>query len=210
MFKREWTVFGILAGCSAAVTIFAAVYKRSDGAKVKWLTYVAIVAIVVTLAFLALLLYLNAKNKFDGLLARDNFVAQKQYVWGKQKLLIDFDSQRIANTYISIKPIVSFDEVANFRIETYHIGERAELPEDQCFVSLVIAVKKEGFEDEYLYIPAYEVQVSAEDVSDIKQISQELVAKYPELEEVAALQSDVKKILEINAAKGIHYNIRND
>lgn len=210
MFKREWTVFGILSACTVAVTLFALLYTRTDGTRVEWLLYVAIVAIVATLALLAFLVYTHVTQRFNLLLAREHFVAQKQYAWRDQKLCIDFDSERIANTYISTRPIVAFSEVAGFRIETYRIGEHAELDEDQCFVSLVIAISKAGVEDEYMYIPAYEVQVSAEDGWDVKEITEELAEKYPELADVLALQQDVKRIVEINAANGIHYNIRND
>lgn len=206
MFKREWTVFGILSACSVGVTLFARLYTRADGTKVEWLSHVAAVAIVLTLVFLALLLYLTAKQKFAALLAREQFVAQKQYEWQDQKLLIDFDSQRIANTYLSTKPIIPFSDVVRFRIETYHVGAHGELPEDQCFVSLVIAVSKEGYESEYLYIPAYEVQVSAEDALGITEVTAELAEKYPELTDVFELQTDVKKILEINAANGVRAN----
>ena len=210
MFKREWTTFGILCACTVAVTLFARLYTRADGTQVEWLLYVAIVAIVATLAFLAFLLYLTAKQKFDRLLLREHFVAQKQYKWADQKLLIDFDSQRLANTYISTKPIVPFSEVVSFRIETYRNGARVELPEDQCFVSYVISISKAGFTSEYLYIPAYEIKVSAEDANDIKEISDELAEKYPELTDMLALQKDIKKILEINASNGIRHNISNN
>ena len=210
MFKREWTVFGVLSACTVAVTFFSIFYTRSDGTKVAWLSNVAVVAIVATFAFLAVLLYLNAKHKFYRLLSNEHFVPQKQYTWDDQKLFIDFDSQRIANTYLSTKPFVAFDEVVSFRIERYHIGARAELPEDQCFVSLVIAVKKEGFESEYLYISAYEVQVESADIQeDLKEISAELVEKYPELQQLFELQSDVKSILEMNKANANRANVEN-
>lgn len=211
MFKREWTVFSILAACTVAVTCFSFIYTRSDGTKVEWLTYVAAVAILATLAFLALLLYLHAKQKFNILLAREHFVAQKQYDWAHEKLLIDFDSKRIANTYLSTKPIVAFADIASFRLESYRIGEQEELPENQRFLSLVITVKKDGFEDEYLYIPAFEVKVESADITDgMKEVGAELVEKYPELKALVELQSDLKQIVAINEASGIHYNIQNN
>ena len=208
MFKREWTVFGILSACTVAVTLFAALYTQSNGSKVEWLSHVAAVAIVATLAFLAILLYFNAKQKFDRILSRENFVAQKQYEWDRQRLLIDFDSQRIANTYLSTKPIINFSDVLSFRIETYRIGAHEELSEEYVFISFVITLKKEGFEFEYQYLPVFEVKVSADDANDIKEVTTELVKKYPELDDMFALQEDVKRILEINAANGIRSNVQ--
>lgn len=208
MFKKEWTAFGILSAFTVALTLFTLFYTRKDGTHVGWLLYVAIVAIVATFALLVFLLYLSITQRFNILLQREHFVAQKQYAWRDQKLLIDFDSNRLANTYISTKPIVQFSEVASFRIETYRSGENAELDEDQCFVSLVIAISKAGFESEYLYIPAYEVKVSAEDGWDVKEITEELAEKYPKLADMLELQQDVKRIIEINAANGIHYNVQ--
>ena len=210
MFKREWTVFGVLSACTVAVTLFSLIYKRSDGTKVEWLSYIVGIAIVVTVAFLAVLLYFSAKQKFDILLQREGFVASKQYNWEGNRLLIDFDSQRLANTYLSTKPIVPFCDVLSFRIETYRIGEHEELSEEQCFLSFVISIKKEDFDYEYQYIPLFEVKVDSADAADIKEITQELTDKYPELTDMLALQTDVKKILEINAANGVRSNIKNN
>ena len=210
MFKREWTVFGVLSACTVAVTLFSLIYTRSDGTKVEWLSYVVIIAIVVTVAFLAMLLYFSARQKFDILLQREGFVASKQYKWDKHLVCLDFDSQRLANTYLSTKPIVPFSDVLSFRIETYRIGAHEELPEDQCFLSFVISIKKEGFDYEYQYIPVFEVKVDSADVAEVKEITQELTDKYPELTDMMALQTDVKKILEINAANGVHSNIQSN
>ena len=79
-----------------------------------------------------------------------------------------------------------------------------------CFVSFVITVTKEGFETEYLYIPVFEVKVDAKDVQHVKEITAELVEKYPELSDMMELQTDIKKILDINVANGIHHNIVKD
>lgn len=200
MFKREWTIFGILAACAIGVTLFARFYTRQDGTSVTWLTYVAAVAIFATLILGALLIFLYVTQRFNVLLQREHFVAQKQYQWADQKLLIDYDSQRLANTYIATRPVIPFSDVASFRIETYHVGARKELPADQCFVSLVIAITTDSVAGEYLYLPAYEVQVSSQDVQDVKEITAELLDKYPLLADMFALQQDVKKILEINSA----------
>ena len=209
MFKREWTVFGALSACTVAVIFFALFYK-SDGARVQWLTYVAVIAVIATLCFLAFMLYINAKQKFDRLLATEQFVIDKLYAWGKFKLVIDFESQRIANNYLSTRAIIPFSDVAGYRLETYHKNEDVELDEEHVFLSLVISLKKDGFEFEYQYLPVFEVQVESADVQDIKEVTQELTEKYPELTDMFALQEDIRKILEINATNGIRSNLRNN
>ncbi|MCH5157300.1 MAG: hypothetical protein J1G02_05450 [Clostridiales bacterium] len=206
MFKREWTVFTILSVCTVAITVFAIIYKY-DGARVEWLTYVAVVAIIATLAFLVYLLYINAKQKFDRLLSREQFVANKEYMWGNYKLLIDFESQRLANNYLSTRAIIPFSDVAGYRIETYHKNDDVELSDEHVFLSLVITLKKAGFEFEYQYLPVFEIKVNTEDVNDIKEVTSELVAKYPELSDVLALQEDLSTILQTNIAHGIRSNI---
>ena len=209
MFKREWTVFSVLSACTVAVTALAIFYKP-DGTKVGWLTYIAVIAIVATVGFLAFLLYLNAKQKFDRLLATEQFVADKTYTWGKFKLVMDFQSQRLANSYLSTRAIIPFCDVAGYRMETYRKNEEMELSEEQSFVSLVITLKKDGFEFEYQYLPVFEIKVSTVDVNDIKEVTPELMAKYPELADMLALQQDLASILEINVANGIRSNIQSD
>ena len=209
MFKREWTVFGALSACTVAV-IFFALFYRSDGARVQWLSYVAVVAVVATLCFLAFMLYLNAKQKFDRLLAKEQFAIDKQYEWGKFKLLIDFQGQRIANNYLSTRAIIPFSDVAGYRLETYRKNEDVELDDEHVFLSLVISLKKDGFEFEYQYLPVFEMKVESVDVQDIKEVTQDLTEKYPELTDMFALQQDARKILEINVANGIHSNLRNN
>lgn len=210
MFKREWTVFGLLSACTVAVTFFAIFYRQPDGAKVEWLFYVAVVAIVATICFLVFLLYLNAKQKFDRLLVKEQFNADKRYLWGRYKLLIDFESQRLANNYLSTRAIIPFCEVAGYRLETYRKNDDVELDEDQVFTSLVITLKKDGFEFEYQYLPVFEIKVESADVQDINEITPKLVEKNPELADVLALQQDLNNILEINLANGIHSNVRNN
>ena len=60
MFKKEWTVLGILSACTVAVCCFACFYKQPDGTRVGWLAYVAIVAVVATLALPAFVVPLTS------------------------------------------------------------------------------------------------------------------------------------------------------
>ena len=205
MFKKDWIVFSILATFTVGLTVFTAVYRQPSGAHVTWLAYVVAVAIIATIAYLIYLLYAISKQSFARLMKRENFNSDKSYVSKDVELHFDFSSKRVANNYISIKPIFPFDEVIGYHFETFRIsGETyAEhlqvLPEEERFVSIVMTVKKPEREFEYLYIPMFEVKVDSADIGEtVESISPELVEKYPDLQQLVDLQKDIEAILEIN------------
>lgn len=210
MTKKKWISLAIILMCAVIVlSIFSFVFKAQTGVDLPWWAYIIALVIYALIVYLVIILAARSKQEFDALLARENFTVDKEYKWDRHSLYIDFTSKRIANTYLSTKPIVPFCDIAGLRIESYQSGIEQELPDDKRFLSLVLTVKKEGFEYEYLYIPMYEIAVDVADIPEqSNEISAELVEKYPELKDMHELQADVKKILETNLADGIHSNVQ--
>ena len=187
-----------------ALTVFSAVYKP-DGTNVSWLAYVAAVAIVATVAYLIYLLYVMSKQRFARILKRENFNTEKLYVWKNNELHLDFSGKLVANNHLSTKPIFPFSDVVGYRFEAFRISgdtyaEHLEvLPDGERFVSIVLTIKKPEREFEFLYIPMFEVKVANSDIGEtIENISDELLEKYPDLQQLVDLQKDVDNILEIN------------
>ena len=205
MTKKKWISLGIIAVCAVIVlTIFSVLFERSTGVALPWWAYIVGLLIYALIVYLIYLITKISSQRYDTMLAKANFHADRQYSWNKQILSLDFESKRLANTYLTTKPFVPFSDVVSYRFETYQSGFSKDLSEDKRFVSLVLSVKKEGLEQEFLYIPVFEIEVDTEVIGDgITEITSELVEKYPALSDMAELQSDVKRILEINAVDGI-------
>lgn len=212
MTKKRWlTVVILVVGAAIVLAIFSIVFQSRTGVALPWWAYPVALIIYALIVYLVILLVRRSSQKFDAMLAKAYFNTDKQYQWNQNKLLIDFQSKRIANTYISTKPLIGFSDIVGYRFETYQSGVNEDLPDDKRFVSLVLTVKKEGFEYEYLYIPMYEIAVDTEDIGDgIKEISPELLEKYPEFADMKALCDDICKILEINAANGVVSHVSKD
>ena len=205
MFKKDWIVFSILAVFTAFLTVFSAVYRQPNGEQVTWLAYVVAVAIVATIAYLIFLLYVISRQSFARLIRRENFNTEKLYVWKDTELHIDFTGKLIANSYLSTKPIFPFSDLVGYRFETFRISgdtyaEHLEvLPDNERFVSIVLTIKKPDREFEFLYIPMFEVKVSNDDIGEtIENLSDELVEKYPDLQQIVELQKDIETILATN------------
>ena len=205
MFKKDWIVFSILAVFTAFLTVFSAVYRQPNGEQVTWLAYVVAVAIVATIAYLIFLLYAMSRQSFARLIRRENFNTEKLYVWKDTELHIDFTGKLIANSYLSTKPIFPFSDLVGYRFETFRISgdtyaEHLEvLPDNERFISIVLTIKKPDREFEFLYIPMFEVKVSNDDIGEtIENLSDELVEKYPDLQQIVELQKDVETILATN------------
>ena len=204
MFKKDWTVFSILAAFTVFLVAFASAYKP-NGTQIAWLSYVAAVAIVATVAYLIYLLYAMSRQRFARLMLRENFNTEKLYFWNDKELHIDFTGKLIANNYLTTKPIFPFGDVVGYRFEAYRISgethaEHIEvLSDDERFVSIVLTIKKPEREFEFLYIPMFEVKVANDDIGEtIESIPSELVEKYPDLQQLVDLQKDIESILEIN------------
>ena len=150
-------------------------------------------------------MYAIAKQGFNRQLKKANFNTEKLHVWGDTQLHIDFTGKRIANNYLSTKPIFPFSDVVGYRFETYRISgetyaEHLEvLSDDEQFVNIVLTIKRPEHEFEYLYIPMFEVKVLRADVGEgVESLSDELVAKYPDLQQIVDLQKDIELILASN------------
>lgn len=201
MTKKKWISLGIIAVCAAIVlTIFSVLFERSTGVSLPWWAYIVALLIYALIVYLIYIITKITSQRYEAMLAKANFKVDSQYEWNKQIVSLDFQSKRLANTYITTKPFVDFSEIVGYRFETYQMGESEELDDDKRFVSLVLSIKKESAEQEFLYIPVFEVAVDAADVGDgIAEITPELVDKYPSLSDMADLEADVKKILEMNS-----------
>lgn len=209
MTKNKWIIWAIVLACAAVfLTIFAVTFKSQTGVALPWWAFVAALAIFALIVYLVILLAQRSAQRFEALLLKEGIAKKLQYKWSSYLLYVDFESGRLANNYLSTRAIIPFSEVVGFRIEAYHDGEDEELSEEENFLSLVLTLKKDGYEFEYQYLPVFEIKVSAIDAIDVKEITTELVEKYPTLADMLALQQDVKKILEINAANGIRSNIQ--
>lgn len=211
MTKNKWLVLAIILVCAALfLTIFAYTFESHTGVALPWWAFIVALVIFGLLVYLVILLTERSAKRFETLLINEGISTEKQYKWNNYLLYVDFNSQRLANNYLSTRQIIAFEDVAGFRLETYRTGEEVELSEDEVFVSIVISLKKEGVDFEYQYLPVFEVKVESADVTNLKEVTAQLVEKYPELSDMLTLQDDIGKILEINAANGIHSNIRND
>lgn len=209
MLKKNWFTIAIICICGAAVlAAFSIIFKSQTGVDLPWWAYIVALFIFALLVYLVYLLIGNRTERFDKQLAGEKFNVDKRYDWLDQSLCLDFTSKCVANTYLSTKPFFPFSDVAGYRYETYQNNKDVELPDDKRYVSLVITVKKEGFEYEYMYIPVFEVVVDNDCIGDNFEITDELLEKYPELKQVAKLQNDLDAIEQINQADGIRSNVR--
>ena len=211
MTNKKWIVLAIILVCAALfLTIFAVTFKSQTGVSLPWWAFILALVIFALVVYLVILLSRRSAQRFESLLATEGISTDRQYKWGGHVLYVDFDSQRLANTYLSTRAVIPFCDVAGYRLETYRDGESVELTDEQIFVSMVISLTKEGFEFEYQYLPVFEIKLNVEDANDLKEITSELVDKYPELADMLALQTDLRKILEINRANGIRSHITED
>lgn len=211
MTKNKWLVLAIILVCAALfLTIFGFTFKSQTGVPLPWWAYIAALVIFALIVYLIVVLSERSTQRFQSTLIKNGISTDKQYKWGRYLLYVDFDSQLLANNYMATRAIIPFSEVAGYRIESYRSGEEEELSEEETYLSLVITLKKPGFEYEYQYIPVFEIKVKADDATDIKEITAELAEKYPELADMLELQGDLRQILEINEANGIRSNVRKD
>lgn len=202
MFKKSWWSWAIIAVCGGLVIgAFYGIFHRFSDKDLPWWAYVIAAIIYGLTVYLGYLLIQIHAQKFDRMLQRENFHVDRRYEANGQTLCVDFATKRIANTYLSTKTFVGFDEVAGCRVESYRRGSYRVLPEEKRFLNLVIAVRREEPTPDhpYLYIAMFEVQVAAEDVPDTPDVTPELVDKYPELKPIYDLKRDVEQILALNS-----------
>lgn len=211
MTKNKWIIVAIIIVCAAIfLTIFGYTFESQTGQALPWWAYIVALIIFGLIVYLVFVLSERSSKRFETLLINEKISTEKQYKWNNYLLYVDFNTNRIANNYLSTRQIIPFKDVAGYRIETYRVGEDVELDEEQIFVSLVISLNKEGVDFEYQYIPVFEIKVDSADVTDITEITPQLAEKYSELADVMALQQDINNILEINKANGIRSNVHND
>lgn len=191
----------VIVACAVLLLVLSDyVFKNVTGRSLPWWAYLTIAAIYALIVYLIYLLIGISKQRFERLLAREGVCTDKVYESDGQKLYVDFASKRIADTYLSTKPIVRFDEVVGFRVECFQTGSKRVLSDDRRFLSVVLTLRKSDptADSPYLYLPMFETEVDAADVPDEPDVTEEMVAKYPELQPLYDLKTDVVKILELN------------
>lgn len=207
MNKRKFSPMTILLGIVAAavcdailLVLFNSTFNAITGQMLPWWAYIAATCIFALIVYLIYLLIRIHGQRFDRLLAREGFNADKRYEADGQTLCIDFEGKRIANTYLSTRTFVDFKDVVGCRVERYQRGAKTVLSEDECFVDLVITVNREDPTPDhpYLYIAMFEIKLAAKDVADTPDVTEDLVAEYPELQPMYELKRDITEILRIN------------
>lgn len=187
--------------CDAILLVlFNATFSSITGRALPWWAYIVATCIYALIGYLVYLLIQIRGQRFDRMLVREGFHADKCYEAVGQKLYIDFQNKRIANTYLSTKPLINFSEVVGYRVECFQTGSKIILSEDERYLNLVLTINKEDPTPEhpYLYLAMFEVKVAAADVPETPDVTEELVTKYPELQPLYELKQDVLKILEDN------------
>lgn len=197
MFKKNWGYWLIVAAVCALVIgvffgVFHAVYQS-----LPWWTFVTVAVICGLIVYLGYLLIQVRAQKFDRMLQKQNFHVDKRYEALGQTLCIDFEAKLVANTYLSTKPIVRFDEVVGCRVESFQRGHALVLPDEERFLNVVLTVRRDDPTPEhpYLYIAMFEVRVAAEDVPEIPDVTPQMTDKYPLLQPLLDLKRDVEQIL---------------
>lgn len=145
--------------------------------------------------YMAFLLTKSSKVQFDDLLAQRNFHADSSYAWGQYVLHMDFAARCLASNYLSTKQLVPFDDIIGYRVEAYRKGTLVVLPETERYLSLVITVRKEGYDSEYLYISVFEIKVDAALLNDELTVTDEMVAACGELDQLVRLQRDLDRAM---------------
>ncbi len=205
--KKKFSFTAVLLGIVAVVVcgalllvLFNSVFRAITGQSLPWWAYIVATCIYALIVYLVYLLVQIRFQRFDRMLSREGFHTDKRYEADGQTLCIDFDGKRIADTYLSTKQLISFEEIVGCRVETYQNGSRQILPDDRRYLNLVLTVVKDDPTPDhpYLYLAMFEIEVAAEDVPEIPDVNEELVTKYPELKPLYDLKQDVLRILEIN------------
>lgn len=205
--KKKFSFTAVLLGSAAVVAcgvillvLFSEVFRSVTGQSLPWWAYIVAALICALIGYLVFLLIQIRGQRFDRLLAREGFHTDKRYEANGQTLCIDFEGKRVADTYLSTKPFIRFDEIVGYRVESYQTGSKIILPDDKRFLDIVLTVTRQDPSPDhpYLYLAMFEIKVAAEDVPETPDVDEELVTKYSELKPLYDLKQDVLRILEIN------------
>ncbi len=201
MSTKKWlSLAAVLAGGAAALGLFYAVFLDITHRALPWWAYIFAAAIYFLVVYLGYLLWQNHRQHFQRMLDKAGFSCDKRYDADGQTLCIDFAAKRLANTYLSTKPFVPFCDVADCRIECYQTGSRRVLDDDRRYLSVVISVVKTDPSPEhpYLYLSMFEEEVAAEDVPETPDVTEQMVAAYPQLQPMLELKRDICSIIDGN------------
>lgn len=191
-----WALGGV--ACAAVVVgLFNGLLKNVTERTLPWWVYIADALIVALLGYIGYLVGKMQLQRFERMLAKESFCVDKRYDAQDQTLCIDFRHKRIANTYLSTKPFIDFADVVGCRVESFCKGSRGELPEDRRYLGIVVTVRRDDPTPDhpYLYIALFEEELSASDVPDPPDVTEEMVAAHPELQPLFDLKRDVETIV---------------
>lgn len=202
MTKKKWMSLGIILLCGAiTLSLFYIVFNHVTGEALPWWAYIVAAVIYGLIVYVVYLLTKEHGQKFERMLVAEEFKVDKRYEAIGQTLCIDFENKRIANTYFSTKPFITFDEIDGYRVESFRQGSKIVLGEDERYLNLVLFVKKEDDPNTpYWYLPMFEIKVATEDVPETPDVTEEMLAKYPELQPLVELKADVERIICENAS----------
>lgn len=193
-------VLTVLACDAVLLVLFNTTFKSVTGQYLPWWAYVVATCIYALIVYLIYILVQMRKQRFDKLLARQGFKADKSYEADGQKLCIDFDGKRIANTYLATKTFVDFSDIVGCRVECYRNGADKILDENSRYLNLVLTIKRDDPtpDSPYLYLAMFEIEVASADVPQEIDVTEQMVEKYPQLQPLYELKLDVQKILQLN------------
>lgn len=202
MKKNNLILFAVISvvSCAVFIALFDGIYRNVSDKTLPWWAYIVLLFICALIVYLVYLLLQIRQQSFDKMLVREGFHIDKRYEADGQTLCIDFEGKRIADTYLSTKPLIRFEDIVGYRVESYRTGRALVLSEDKRYLNIVLTVSREDatYEHPYFYIAMFEVQVDASDVGETPDVTGELVAKYPTLKPLFDLKQDVISIMQIN------------
>lgn len=212
MKKKDWIILGIVSAIYLLIMLVIYFVWRTDidGHLLLALLggsfggYVVVVLLVVALSSRH---SKRVTENFEMRISREGFSMQKVYTYNNEAasqsttVAIDFDSKRFACNLL-YKYIVPFERIAASRIE-FAPRYTGILQDNKLVVSLVISVHEAYDEFKYFYISMFGVLVDGQDVGDNDDITPELLAKYPDLQQICDLQQDMLKLLEVNSSNGV-------
>ena len=192
----------------AAITVGSFVCKANSGEHLNWLFFVLIplgvTALVLGVAALCNSLENRRGESFEIKLSQLGFNAQKSYVGHHVAventvfIAIDFDSKQFASNLI-YNQVVPFGRIASGRTEILPYA----MSDEKCVVQYVISVARKDDDMSYDYIELFDTVVFKSELGENDSLTEEMLNKYPLLNEILALDEDIQKIIKINLADGV-------
>lgn len=145
-----------------------------------------------------------ADKKFYKNLKENGFDTESLYIWENTVIGIDFEGKRFASNQLMVKPIVPFSDVTDCDVDVIDAPHVRWAEASKRIVRLVISVKQQGNSFDYFYIPVYKVVTGIEDFdAEDNEITENKIERYPDLQNIVLLKTEIDKILAINRADNL-------